>query len=244
MIIDNHVHVGWFTDGYHTPKEVWNSAMAAGVNGMAVASTSTCAELYKDVCRELRELKRLGGSQIHPILWLTPRMMKVKYALPYMLHSKIRWQGVKIHSEAHPEWVHNIQLMNKALNVARSLDVPVIIHTGNFDCSHAGLFKNAIAENTDLTFVLAHGRPINETIDILNSNDNVYVDTAFMPMADLKELVAEGLSDRILFGTDAPINKVFYNNLSTSDYIIERIKETQMTLGNDAETVFSRCIYR
>lgn len=244
MIIDNHVHVGWFTDGYHTPKEVWNSAMAAGVNGMAVASTSTCAELYKDVCRELRELKRLGGSQIHPILWLTPRMMKVKYALPYMLHSKIRWQGVKIHSEAHPEWVHNIQLMNKALNVARSLDVPVIIHTGNFDCSHAGLFKNAIAENTDLTFVLAHGRPINETIDILNSNDNVYVDTAFMPMADLKELVAEGLSDRILFGTDAPINKVFYNNLSTSDYIIERIKETQMTLGNDAETVFSRCIYQ
>lgn len=244
MVIDNHVHVGWFTDGYHTPREVWDSAMAAGVNGMAVASTSTCAELYKDVCRELRELKRLGGSQIHPILWLTPRMMKVKYALPYMLHSKIRWQGVKIHSEAHPEWVHNIQLMNKALNVARSLDVPVIIHTGNFDCSHAGLFKNAIAENTDLTFVLAHGRPINETIYILNSNDNVYVDTAFMPMADLKELVAEGLSDRILFGTDAPINKVFYNNLSTSDYIIERFKETQMILGNDAETVFSRCIYR
>lgn len=244
MIIDNHVHVGWFTDGYHTPKEVWNSAMAAGVNGMAVASTSTCAELYKDVCRELRELKRLGGSQIHPILWLTPRMMKVKYALPYMLHSKIRWQGVKIHSEAHPEWVHNIQLMNKALNVARSLDVPVIIHTGNFDCSHAGLFKNAIAENTDLTFVLAHGRPLDETIDILKSCSNTYVDTAFMPMTDLKELVTEGLSDRILLGTDAPINKVFYKNLSTSDYIIDRIKETQMILGNDAETVFSRCIYQ
>ena len=244
MIIDNHVHVGWFTDGYHTPKEVWDSAMAAGINGMAVASTSTCAELYKDVCRELRELIKLGGDKVHPILWLTPRMLKVKYALPYMLHSRIMWQGVKIHSEAHPEWVHNTQLLNKALNVARSLDVPVLIHTGNYDCSHAGLFKNTIAENTDLTFVLAHGRPINETIDILNSNDNVYVDTAFMPMADLKELVAEGLSDRILFGTDAPINKVFYNNLSTSDYIIERIKETQMILGNDAETVFSRCIYQ
>ena len=49
MIIDNHVHVGWFTDGYHSPKEIWVSEMAAGVDGMAVASTSTCAELYKDV---------------------------------------------------------------------------------------------------------------------------------------------------------------------------------------------------
>ena len=39
MIIDNHVHVGWFTDGYHSPKEIWGSEMAAGVDGMAVAST-------------------------------------------------------------------------------------------------------------------------------------------------------------------------------------------------------------
>ena len=78
MIIDNHVHVGWFTDGYHSPKEVWNSAIAAGINGMVVSSTSTCAELYKDVRRELRELKRLGGDRVHPVLWLTPRMLKVK----------------------------------------------------------------------------------------------------------------------------------------------------------------------
>ena len=244
MIIDNHVHVGWFTDGYHTPKEVWDSAMAAGINGMAVASTSTCAELYKDVCRELRELIRLGGDRVHPILWLTPRMLKVKYALPYMLHSRIMWQGVKIHSEAHPEWVHNTQLLNKALNVARSIDVPVLIHTGNYDCSHAGLFKNTIAENTDLTFVLAHGRPIDETIDILKCSCNTYVDTAFMPMTDMKKLVAEGLSDRILFGTDAPINKVFFKDISTSDYIKDRIKNHREALKGYADTVLNRCIYK
>lgn len=243
-MIDNHVHVGWFTDGYHTSKEIWTSVITVGINEIVVSSTSTCAELYKDVCRELRELKRLGGSRVHPILWLTPRMMKVRYALPYMLHSRIKWQGVKIHSEAHPEWSRNRELLQRGLDVARKLKVPVIFHTGNFECCHAGLFKKTIQEYSDLTFVLAHGRPLDETIDILKSCNNTYVDTAFMPMTDLKELVAEGLSDRILFGTDAPINKVFYKNLSTSDYIIDRIKETQMILGNDAETVFSRCIYQ
>lgn len=243
-MIDNHVHVGWFTDGYHTSKEIWTSVITVGINEIVVSSTSTCAELYKDVCRELRELKRLGGSRVHPILWLTPRMMKVRYALPYMLHSRIKWQGVKIHSEAHPEWSRNRELLQRGLDVARKLKVPVIFHTGNFECCHAGLFKKTIQEYSDLTFVLAHGRPLDETIDILKSCRNTYVDTAFMPMTDLKGLVAEGLSDRILFGTDAPINKVFYKNISTSDYIIERIKETQMILGNDGETVFSRCIYQ
>lgn len=244
MAIDNHVHVGWFKDGYHTPKEIWEFCIASGIEGVAVSSTSTCAELYKDVCRELRELKRLGGSQVHPILWLTPRMMKVSYALPYMLHSRIKWQGVKFHFKSHPEWSRNRELLHKGLDVARKLEVPVMFHTGNFECCHAGLFKNVILENSGLTFVLAHGRPIDETIDILKSCSNTYVDTAFMSMTDLKELVTEGLSDRILFGTDAPINKVFYKNICTSDYIMERIKETQMILGNDAETVFSRCVYQ
>lgn len=244
MIIDNHVHVGWFTDGYHSPKEVWNSAIAAGINGMVVSSTSTCAELYKDVRRELRELKRLGGDRVHPVLWLTPRMLKVKYALPYMLHSKIKWQGVKIHSEAHPEWAHNKALLDKALNVARNLDVPILVHTGNFSSCHAGLFKDVIAENSDLTFVLAHGRPINETIEILQCCHNVYVDTAFMPKEDLYQLAELGLSDKILFGTDVPINTVFFKYISTSDYIRLRTQELHDVLGDEAEKVFNRCIYR
>lgn len=243
MIIDNHVHVGWFTDGYHSPKEVWSSEMAAGVDGMAVASTSTCAELYKNVCRELRELIRFGGRRISPILWLTPKMIKRHYALSYMLHSKIQWAGVKIHSEAHPEWVHNNSLLCKALNVARHLDVPVMIHTGNFDCCHAGLFKCTIEHNTDLTFVLAHGRPIGETIDVLKCCNNAYVDTAFMPREDVEQLISANLQERILFGTDAPINKVFYPESSTEDYIRQSIFEVSSAVGGDID-ILSKSVYR
>ena len=84
-MIDNHVHVGWYTDGYHFPKEVWQAELDAGIDEIAVSSTSTCAELYKLVVREMSELIRLGGSSIHPILWLTPKMMKT-WGLSYMLH--------------------------------------------------------------------------------------------------------------------------------------------------------------
>lgn len=244
MIIDNHVHVGWFSDGFHSPREVWNSEMAAGINGMAVASTSTCAEIYKNVCRELREMIRLGGDRVHPLLWLTPRMLKKRYPLPYMLHSKIEWQGVKLHFEAHPEWSRNKKLLDKAINVARKLSVPVLLHTGNDVSCHAGLFKSIIQTNGDLTFVLAHGRPIDETIDVLHSCPNVFADTAFMPISDIVKLVDSGLSERILFGSDAPINRVFYQDVSTEQYLTDIISAIRLNLGEEvAEAIFERSIY-
>ena len=66
-MIDNHVHVGWYTDCYHSPMEVWQAEREAGVNEIVVSSTSTCAELYKLVVREMRELICLGGSRVHPL---------------------------------------------------------------------------------------------------------------------------------------------------------------------------------
>ena len=243
MIIDNHVHIGWYTDRYHAPREVWNSALAARVDGMAVSSTSTCAELYKVVVREMRQLIKLGGERIHPILWLTPKMMKCRYAVPFMLKSKIRWQGIKMHWEAHPEWSGNRLLVNRALNLARRLGVPVLLHTGNFDVCHAGRFARLIEANGDLTFVLAHGRPIEEAIAILKSQNNVFIDTAFMPEADIQRLADERLDGKILFGTDAPINEVFFPETPTADYIKEQIELLQRTCGISADVILSRTIY-
>lgn len=118
-----------------------------------------------------------------------------------------------------------------------------MFHSGNEDFCHTGLFKRIIEENKDLTFVLAHGRPINETIDVLRCCNNSYVDTAFMPMSDIKLLVKSGLSERILFGTDAPINRVFFNNIITADYIRAQVKTFQEALGIDADRYLRRCIY-
>ena len=243
MIIDNHAHVGWFTDGYHTPREVWDSAMAAGIDGMAVSSTSTCAELYKVVVREMRELIKLGGDRIRPVLWLTPKMMKCRYAMPYMLHSKIKWQGIKMHWEAHKEWASNRKLVRQGLELAKQLHVPVLLHTGNFDCCHARLFRDLIISHQELSFVLAHGRPITEALEILNGCDNVWVDTSFIPKDDLMLLAENNFSEKVLFGTDIPINNVFYREVATSDFIQRNINMIQQVFGEKSSGILSRSIY-
>ena len=243
MVVDNHVHVGWYTDGYHAPQEVWHSLLAAGVDNIAVSSTSTCAELYKVVVREMRSLIKLGGDRIHPILWLTPKMMKCRYALPYMLHSKVAWYGVKLHWEAHPEWAHNKKLLNKALDVARQLKLPMLLHTGEKVNCEAQRFERIIADSPDITFVLAHGRPIEQTISILNRFNNVYVDTAFMTESSLWQLVNHNLANKILFGSDTPINELFFHLISTSEYIAKQIEMVRHICGSEANEILGRTVF-
>lgn len=243
-MIDNHVHVGWYTDGYHSPKELWQAELEAGIDEIAVSSTSTCAEMYKLVVREMRDLIRLGGSSIHPILWLTPKMMKT-WGLSYMLHSKIRWHGVKMHWEAHREWYYNRKLLCSSLNVARKLQVPVLFHTGNFKECHAGVFLDVCKQNKELTFVLAHGRPLEETLEVMKECRNVYVDTAFMPASHVRLLADTGLSDRILFGTDVPINLLFFEGLSVTDYIKRSLSELkEVLLPEQYDRIISNQLYR
>lgn len=241
-MIDNHVHVGWYTNGYHSPKEVWQAEKMAGVDEIAVSSTSTCAELYKLVIHEMKELKKLGGNQVHPILWVTPRMMKT-YGIRKMLNSKVIWEGIKMHWEAHREWFYNPKLVEKVMQIADEKHLPILLHTGSFKECHAAVFTELCKNHPNIKFVLAHGRPIDEAINVMHSAPNTYVDTAFMPMEDLKQIADVALADRILFGTDAPINTVYYHG-ATSEYISDCLCQIRRTLAKSTfEKITSNTVY-
>lgn len=239
-IIDNHVHVGWYSDGYHSPQEVWNAITLAGIDEIAVSSTSTCAEKYKLVVREMRELQRMGGNKVHPILWLTPKMLRT-YGIRYMLHSKIKWEGVKMHWLAHPEWGKNEKLLNKGLKIVKQLGVPLLLHSGNQACCQPYLYE-PICRNMPCTkIIIAHGRPIDQTLDLLRNFENVMVDTAFMPVDDAKKIISEGFASRIFFGTDTPIQMMYTNhNTPLSTIIKDNINDFKGILSDN---MFDRCPY-
>ena len=227
MVIDNHVHVGWYSDGYHSPLEIWRFLKEAGVDAAVVSSTSTCAELYHNVKTEFYQLFSIAGKEhIYPILWLTPDMLLKGWPLKKLLISKIEWRGIKLHYISHPLWSKMPGLVDKALDIARNLgNVPVLLHTGGWENCHAGVFGPVIAANPDLKFVLAHGRPIDETINLMKNQTNVWTDTAFMPIENIIKLKEENLSERVLFGSDAPINRIYFPLQTTKEYLKEKIDE-------------------
>ena len=226
MMIDNHVHVGWFRDGYHSPLEVRISVKKAGIDKCVVSSTSTCADLYHNILTEFHQLISIAGIEnVKPLLWISPNMIIKKWHLKKLLNSKIEWKGVKLHYISHPQFSKHKEWVNTAIVIAYSLgNVPVLFHTGEWDTCHAGIFESLIDSHPKLKFVLAHGRPIDETIYLMKKYPNAWTDTAFMSIENIKKLKQENLTDRVLFGSDAPINRIYVPELSTTDYLKTRIQ--------------------
>lgn len=229
MLIDNHIHIGWYSDGYHSPQSVWNAVRKAGIDKAVVSSTSTCLDLYHNILTELYQLSSFAGNDnIVPLLWLTPKMILNRWPIKMLLKSKIPWRGIKLHWLAHKWFFTHQEVAHEAIFLARQLGgLPVLIHTGDWDCCRAKIFEPLISGNPDLKFVLAHGRPIDQTIDLMKRYHNVWTDTAFMPLHDIKLLREEGLVSRTMFGSDIPINGLFYKAVTTADYLKARINETK-----------------
>lgn len=241
-VIDNHVHVGWYLDGYHSPREIWNAAISAGVNEIAVSSTSTCAEKYKLVVREMKELIRISNGRVSPILWITPRMLRT-YGIRFMLHSKIEWKGVKMHWLAHPEWGRNKTLLQRGLNIVKQLNVPLLLHSGVQDSCQPHLYSQICKKMKDTTIIIAHGRPVEQTLELLKDYDNVIVDTAFMPIEDVNLLVKKGYAARIAFGTDTPIQLLFDSSKPLAQHIQNTIKEISEVLPYQSSNILDHKIY-
>ncbi len=228
---DAHVHIGWFVDRYHSPDDVTVMLRNAGVDTIAVSSTSTCAEEYDLVIHEMSWLQEEWADNCYPFLWVTPKMIETN-ALDKMLDSGVNWQGIKMHWQSHPQFFYDESLVDRVIKDSRLSHLPVLLHTGLFPECHAAVFDRLIRMNPDRQFILAHGRPNDESLALLSKYHNTFVDTAFMEVSDIASYVKSGLDKRILFGSDCPITEHF-GHKDTTEYLKSRIDWLQIHFSND-----------
>lgn len=200
---DAHIHVGQFNDIYTSPQEVVAFMQQADVEKYVVMSTTVWTEDYEKVLHEMRELVILAPQNVLPALWLTPQML-LKGKLDMMLESGIKWYALKVHGN-HP-W--SLNGVNECALIAEELSMPLIIHTGDFPHCEAGVYKEIVKSHPNTTFVLAHCRPVDQAIEVMQECPNCWGDTAYTPFPEVAKLIETGLEDRILFGTDYPLQKI------------------------------------
>ncbi len=200
---DAHIHVGQFNDIYTSPQEVVDFMQQAEVEKYAVMSTTIWTENYEKVLHEMREITELAPGNAMPVLWLSPKML-LKGKLDMMLHSGIKWYALKVHGN-HP-W--SINGVNECAIIAEELQLPLILHTGEFPHCEPNVYRVIIQSHPQEAFVLAHCRPVDQAIAIMQECPNCYGDTAYTPFPDVREIIEAGLEDRILFGTDYPMQKI------------------------------------
>lgn len=194
----------------------------------------------------MRELHLMGGDKVLPILWLTPKMfIGREYGIKYLLRSKVEWRGIKFHWWAHRQWYYDRRLLNKAINIAKSLQVPIMFHTGETKETYPLNFLQLCRENNDIQFILAHGRPPAQTMDILRSCQNTMVDTSFMPFDWKRQFIDAGFATRLAFGTDVPINKIYFTDETTSAFVRRHLSEIRQITDNITfKQIVSRNLYK
>lgn len=233
MLSDAHIHIGQFYDIYTSPAEMNSFLKDVGVEAVAFSSTTTCEENYSKVLDEVTEFCELFGRLCIPILWVTPSLLKDSYLLE-KFKCNVNWKCLKVHPQLSPkEWNAKSDNYTLVLELAKQLNVPILIHTGVVQNCHPLQLESLFRANRKQTFIMAHGRPFNEALYIMQKYDNVYVDTAFMLNENIVNLVELGLADRILWGTDYPIIKFYERDINYYNYYKQLLFDLKEKIRNE-----------
>ncbi len=239
-LTDSHIHVGQFYHIYTSPDDLLRMMDNIGVNHFAASSTSICEGDYGKVLREMRELSGIAQGRLHAVLWIIPSML-TDGGLERFLNSGIDWECLKIHPQLNPgAWGESESYLNEVTSLAKSMKIPLLIHTGEAEGCYPIQFQQAIADNPEILFILAHSRPLDQTINLMERYSNVWADTAFVPVDNIVKLCNAGLSSRVLWGTDYPIPKYYYENLDMTRHYTDIVEALQASICQED---FSKITY-
>ena len=116
--------------------------------------------------------------------------------------------GIKLHP-FHSRIAPDNERLNPIYDIARRYNFPIVSHTGGCEEARSIHLYNAAKANPDLNFVMVHmdlGTDNSEALDLLGKLPNLYGDTTWVPVSTTLEAVKRGGSEKMLFGTDNPID--------------------------------------
>ncbi len=210
MICDSHIHVGNFFGGLNfTAEEIFYWTKTQKIDKFLfflTASDENYASYYKRFLREVETLQSLAGYDVaFPALWLP---------LAELANLKKYWREDFVALKIHPA-MENLATDSdyaRAMSLALELQKPLIIHTGYDEAMSCLRFAKIAKFFPDLKLILAHGRPFEQCIEASKYSENIYFDTAYMPASEAEKLVNAGFGDRLIFGSDFPIDRHFFPN--------------------------------
>lgn len=217
-MIDNHIHIGQFHEIYYDPVEIIQIVMEKCTDGLCFSSTTTCSEdtLYSEVETEITHtLAHIDWlpETARPFLWFIPAYAKQGVTVKKAM-SNLPYKGIKLHPLAHQWDISDTMIKNLLIEIfeyAKQNKLPVLIHTGHSGVDAANTFSAFFGMYPEVNFILAHCRPLAEAVFLMRDYCNVYGDTAFLDERDLKQIIQEGLSYKVILGSDFPITNYFNN---------------------------------
>jgi predicted TIM-barrel fold metal-dependent hydrolase len=213
---DSHIHIGQFNEVYYEAKTVFEAVFGTGkIDAIAFSSTTSCKDnvKYSEIEKEIDAALSLDdyGGKLFPYFWCVPEYAKQGVSIEKAF-GNLPYQGIKIHPHAH-RWdfadKSTLIFCDEVFGFATENKLPVLIHTGENRDDSPDKFKDYFSKYASVLFILAHSRPVDVTLQMLNMFPNVHCDTAFANEQTVRTIISAGFINRIRLGSDFPITHYF-----------------------------------
>ena len=211
MILDSHMHLGedlmFNTDD--SEEDLLSYMSEYGIDA-ALLQTGILPRDAKAANERLYALTQKYPEKFWGAAVLTPYLPEDEY------FSFMRWaikdlgfKALKLQQYAFCASCISPQA-RKVFEAAKELNVPVILHTGNgVPVALPSLSISIAKEYPELKIVLAHsgaGMYGGEALVAAQTCENIWLETSWCTVMDVKSFIEKLGCERVMFGTDVPLN--------------------------------------
>lgn len=221
-IIDTHVHIGNMLDFALTEDMVLYSMDKYGINFSLVSNIEAAEydhfgravpyEYQKDQNTLLRNTLRFAKAypdKIGVLVWLKPASELPDREFERLLEeNRDIIYGFKLHPY-HSRVAPDSDRLEPIYALAEKFAMPVVSHTGGCEEADSIHLFNAARLHPNINFVMVHmdlGTDNTQALRLLGELPNLYGDTTWVPIGTTLEAVRRYGSEKILFGSDNPID--------------------------------------
>lgn len=224
MVIDTHVHFGKSL-GFNLSQKTVLTAMEKYNIEKAIVSNVEATECdhnqqllpekqQKDMLTTAKaaiDFAKDNPGKIYSAIWVKPRLEQPSPELEYLLKIHPDYvKAIKFHPY-HSAVPFDAPECEAFIQLAERLGLPIITHSANDDCSCVKRVANMAKKYPSVRFVMAHlglGTDNEEAIELCSHIQNLYGDTAWVPMEKAISFIKRAGSEKLMFGSDMPIDGV------------------------------------
>lgn len=222
-MIDSHVHIGGESDGFTMNEDLVLRSMEKYNIDISIVSNADAVEYDEELKRvpEDKQIKqketlarvirfcRENPGRVYGGFWCKPNHEVMTEEIDKMIGDN---RDVIVALKVHP-CLSNLSFsdekMHPYLELARKYKLPVIVHTADTENDSPMRVYEMACKYPDLIFIMAHMGLCTDNklaVDLMGKAENLYADTAWVPVETTMEIIRRYGSGRIMFGSDSPID--------------------------------------
>lgn len=258
MIIDSHMHLGEMI-GFNMPEDmVLKSIKKYKINYGVISNTQSaefdhhCVIIPKEYTKTQvesndRTLKFVKNNfdKFRGQFWIKPQTEGFSNEIrDYIIENRKYFVGIKMHPY-HSIMKITDDKVRPYIEVAQELNMSFSSHTAGDIYSDSKLVYEVALKYPSVKFIMVHlglGTDNLEAINIVSKLPNLYGDTTWVPKEKVLMAVKKCGADKILFGTDSPIDGVdtYKKYLDMLEYLKANLTKTEyeMVTYSNAEKIF------